>query len=302
VVVDRAAKEASASSARVAAWADDAFGRLSGRAGVRRVGLALVEGGGRRLRFTASDRDGSATAWCHVDAYDDVPLNAAVRSGSPVIGTVDELAGAYPQFVENQRATATVGLAAVPLVTADRILGGFVLYYDQLPLLDVPHRRELVRLGRTLGAGLRNAQRVRRRGATPGGPPDDAPVGALVAVHDVRPDPAAVGESRQFLRATLRGWRVDDSVADAAVLCLSELVTNALVHAYDGCLVRAVLHEAVVRVSVRNTGAGAAQVAPAADPLQVHGRGLQLVEALSSHWGHQVDDGGLAVWFEIEAG
>jgi anti-sigma regulatory factor (Ser/Thr protein kinase) len=132
--------------------------------------------------------------------------------------------------------------------------------------------------------------------------PDDTPAGALAAVHDVRPDPAAVSESRQFLRTTLREWRVDDSVADAAVVCLSELVTNALVHAYDGCLVRAVLHDGVVRVSVRDSGAGAAQVAPAEDPLQVHGRGLQLVEALSSRWGHHVEDDGLAVWFEIAAG
>jgi anti-sigma regulatory factor (Ser/Thr protein kinase) len=299
VVVDRTAKEVTASSARVAAWAEDAFARLGARPGVRRIGLALVEGGGRRLRFTASDRDGTETAWCHVDAYDDVPLNAAVRSGAPVIGTTDELTRAFPQFVENQRATPTVALAAVPLVTADRVLGGFVLYYDRLPTLDARHRRELVRLGRSLGARLRNAQRVRRRVPAP---PDDAPAGALVAVHDVRPDPAAVSEARQFLRATLRTWRVDDSVSDAAVLCLSELVTNALVHAYDGCLVRVLLHAGAVRVSVRNTGAGAAQVAPAADPLQVHGRGLQLVEALSSRWGHEVDAEGLSVWFEIDAG
>lgn len=296
--MDRAAQEATTSTARVAAWADDAFARLGARPGVRRVGLALVEGGGRRLRFTASDRDGSETAWCHVDAYDDVPLNAAVRSGSPVIGTIDELARTFPQFVENQRATSTVALAAVPLVTGGRVLGGFVLYYDRPPDLDARHRRELGRLGRSLGARLRNAQRGRRRHSAPS---DDAPAGARVAVHDVRPDPAAVSEARQFLRTTLRGWRVDDSVSDAAALCLSELVTNALVHAYDGCLVRALLHDDVVRVTVRNAGGTVAtQAPPADDPLQVHGRGLQLVDALSSRWGHEVDADGLSVWFEIE--
>ena len=37
-------------------WAADAFTVLSGTPAVARVGLGLVEGGGRRLRFTASDR------------------------------------------------------------------------------------------------------------------------------------------------------------------------------------------------------------------------------------------------------
>lgn len=284
---------------RVAAWADDAFARLGDRTGVCRIGLAVVEGGGRRLRFTASDRDGSAAAWCHVDAYDDVPLNAAVRSGMPVIGTVDDLAERYPEFLENQRGTATVALAAVPLVSGDRVLGGFVLYYDRPPALDTRHRRELARLGRSLGARLRNAQRRRRPASAA---PEDAPPGAVVAAHEVRGDPAAVGEARQFLRATLREWDLDDSVADLGVLCLSELVTNAVIHTHDGCLVRVVLHEGVVRVTVRDAGASRpARVEVPADPLQVHGRGLQLVEALAARWGHGIDPRGLAVWFELAA-
>ncbi|HET6165230.1 MAG TPA: ATP-binding protein [Marmoricola sp.] len=284
-------------TARVAAWADDAFARLSTRPGVHRVGLALVEGGGRRLRFTASDRDGAGTDWCHVDAYDDVPLNAAVRSGTPVVGTVEDLAASYPQFIDRQRGTPTVAVAAVPLVTGGRVLGGFVLYYDGGPALDPSHRRELARLGRALGVRLRNAQRGRRR-PTPTGS-DETPPDALVAVHEVDGDPAAVAGARRFLRGTLRAWDVSVSAADAAVLCLSELVTNALIHGNDGCVVRVVLHEGVVRVDVRDTGAGAAEVGSPTDPLQVHGRGLQVVEALATRWGHEVDDGGLSVWFEI---
>ena len=54
--------------------------------GVGRVGFALTEGGGRRLRFTASDRsDDARVDWCHIDAYDDVPLTSVVRTGVPVL-------------------------------------------------------------------------------------------------------------------------------------------------------------------------------------------------------------------------
>ena len=56
--------------------------------GAVRAGLALVEGGGRRLRFRVSDSD----EWCHIDAYDDVPLTAVVRSGSPIVGALDDRA------------------------------------------------------------------------------------------------------------------------------------------------------------------------------------------------------------------
>jgi anti-sigma regulatory factor (Ser/Thr protein kinase) len=305
LVVEQAAGDAPTSTARVAAWAGDAFTRLGGRPGVRRVGLALVEGGGRRLRFTASDRDGSASLpWCHVDAYDDVPLNAAVRSGQAVIGTIDDLEQRFPQFVELQRGTATVALAAVPLVAGELVLGGFVLFYDSQPVLGVRHHRELARLGRALGTRLRTAQRSRKRpSAAPASATQaEAPAGAVVAVHQVAGHPEAVGEARQFLRATLHGWGVDASVVDTAVLCLSELVTNAVIHSLEGCLVRVVLHEGVVRVAVRDAGVSRpARVASPADPLQVHGRGLQLVEALASRWGHDIDPEGLSAWFEVEA-
>ena len=86
------AREAPQPVSEAARWTQDAFTRLSAVPGVRRIGLALVEGGGRRLRFTASDRErGVEVDWCHVDAYDDVPLNTAVRTGEPVLAAVEEL-------------------------------------------------------------------------------------------------------------------------------------------------------------------------------------------------------------------
>lgn len=277
--------------------------RLTGLPAVRRVGLAVVEGGGRRLQFTASDRgSGSAAQWCEVDAYDDVPLNAAVRQRRPVIGAIDELEAAYPAFVEHQRETPYVALAAVPMTSAGEVVGGFVLYFDRAQPFDRGQRRDLDNLGRELGARLRRAQRagVRR----PKARPDDADgdVGAAVAVHEVSGDPASVGDARRFLRRTLRDWGVGDSVIETATLCLSELVTNAVIHTHGGCVGRVVLRDGVVTVSVRDSGtSSAARLETAADPLQVHGRGLRLVEALAARWGHEIDDRGLSVWFELEA-
>ena len=108
--------------------------------------------------------------------------------------------------------------------------------------------------------------------------------------------------SRTFFQETLDGWGVDRERHDTATLCLSELVTNAVIHSHGGCVVRVVLHSDVLTVWVRDSGiAGAVPLEPSGDPLEVHGRGLQLVEALATSWGHDVDVDGASVWFAIDA-
>src|SRR4051812_2216004 len=144
----------------VVAWSRSALASLTDLPAVHRVGLALAEGGGRRLRFTASDRvDGAGVAWCQVDAYDEVPLNAAVRSGSSVVGALADLDGRFARFVERQRGSATVALAAVPIVMSGQILVGYVLFFDRPQAFDADQRMQLVRLGEDLGRSLRRAQR-----------------------------------------------------------------------------------------------------------------------------------------------
>jgi anti-sigma regulatory factor (Ser/Thr protein kinase) len=284
-------------------WTADAFSMLTGLPGVRRVGLAVVEGGGRRLRFTASDREsGPHVDWCDVDAYDDVPLNTAVRTTSPVVGTLGELDERYHGYVGRQDGTGTVALAAVPIVAAGQALGGYLLLFDQPQAFDRRQRLDLSRMGRELGAGLRRARTADRLRPKP--PRDPLPAGARVASHEVDGDPAAVAGARHFLRQVLRQWGVDDEVVDNAILCLSELVTNAVIHSHSGCLVRVVLEQRVLTTTILYGGpAHAASVAEVADPLQVHGRGLQVVEALSARWGQQVDaEGAPSVWFQLATG
>jgi anti-sigma regulatory factor (Ser/Thr protein kinase) len=287
-------------------WALNALGRLAGLAGVHRVGLAVVEGGGRRLRFTASDRASGAVArWCLVDAYDDVPLNRAIRTGAAVMGTLTQLRPTYAAFVEAQGGTPTRSIAAVPITAAAQALGGFVLFYDEPPDSSVAFVKGLLTHGGRLGQELRMAQRQRARDL------DDwvgdmAPE-AKEARHDIPLDPAAVGEARSFLRQTLKGWGAEEDCIETAVLCLSELVTNAVVHGSGRCSVRVSEESGVITVAVRDAGtrdAGARGVGPTgggeADPLAVHGRGLRLVDALARRWGSDLRATGLTVWFVLD--
>ena len=297
--MESAADRATATAPRVAAWAEDAFTLLAELPAVHRVGLAVVEGGGRRLRFTASDRDGSTVSWCDVDAYDDVPLNVAVRGGRPVVGAVADLAERFTEYAGRQDGTPTDAVAAVPIVCAGRVLGGYVLYFDALQPFDRRQHGLLARLGRELGAALRRAQRPTRSRTTREAV--DAPGNARVAVHEVPADLAAVSAARQFLRRTLAGWDVSEECADIATLCLSELVTNAVIHSHGGGSVRVVLQDGTLTATVLDSGiSGTAAVGALEDPLQVHGRGLQLVEALAARWGYELEGDGTAVWFALD--
>ncbi len=286
----------------VSAWARAALATVNELPGVHRAGLALPEGGGRRLRFTASEgANHERVEWCYIDAYDDVPLTTAVRTGTPVCGALDQLDARYADFVERQRGTATVAVAAVPLVAASRTIGGIVLFFDQRQEFGTLQRLELTRVGEDWGAKLRRAQRAGARPATDTSDERPRP-GSSTAVHDMAADPVAVSESRKFLRRTLEDWGIDDETTDTAVLCLSELVTNALIHARTGCAVRAVLEQSTVTITVRDGGSPeAASTAPLDDPLQVHGRGLRLVDSLVTRWGSERDSVGTTVWFVLES-
>ncbi len=274
---------------------------LAARPGVVRVGLALVEGGGRRLRFTASDRDGAVVDWCHIDAYDDVPLNAVVRGGTGVAGSWGDLAPLFPDFVARQVGGPAGGLVAEPLVVHGQLLGA-VLAYVEDPGTTAP--LDVDALAHDLRAAQAREERVDDRLA-------DQPVaeGARVADCEVAGESRAVGEARRFVRRHLLDWEVDDDRVDTAVLCLSELVTNAVIHTGAPSEVRALLDDGVLTVTVRDRGShrgarptdpGADPAAELDDPLRVHGRGLQLVSALTSRWGSELDATGTTVWFVLD--
>jgi anti-sigma regulatory factor (Ser/Thr protein kinase) len=274
------------------------FGQV---AGVRRAGLALAEGGGRRLLFCASDRDNDRSVdWCEIDAYDHVPLNHSVRTGETVVGSLDDLAGRYPAFTSRQTEKSRA-LASLPIFAAGHIQGGYVLFYDAPQRFD---RRQLTRLedlGARLGADLRRVQSTTIH-ASRSLEDEPLPHGALAASYSVAADPRAVAAARHFVLGTLAAWGIDGDTVDRATLCLSELVTNAMIHTDAGCELRVVLDRGVLTTTVRDGGSSLVVDLSrvAVDPLAVHGRGLRLVDALSTRWGSELDAVGTTVWFVLE--
>ncbi len=271
--------------------------------GVRRVGFALSEGGGRRLRFTASDRsDDGGVDWCHIDAYDDVPLTLVVRTGEPVLAAREELAPRFDDFVAGQPEDVRA-VAAVPLPGIGSPIGGLIVFLGEGWAFDETQRRLLEATARRAADAVR---RVRVRGVDvrddEESPLNDETLAARVVLSD---DPRAAGEARQFLRDFLADAEVSSDLAETAQLCLSELVTNAIVHAGTRCELRATLDTALT-VAVRDRGGPASDAALVAapdadpDPLRVHGRGLQLVDALADRWGSERDAVGTTVWFSLE--
>lgn len=278
-----------------------ALAQLGELPGVHRVGLALAEGGGRRLLFAASDRDNQTSVdWCEVDAYEDVPLNHSVRTGEAVVGSLDDLAGRYRGFTDRQ-SLKTYALASLPILAAGHVQGGYALFYDTPQGFDRPQVTDLEDLGAKLGAELRRVQRATTH-ASRSLEDEPVPQGADVATYSVAADPRAVASARHFVLKTLTAWGVDQRTVDIAILCLSELVTNAIMHTDAGCDLRLVLDRGVLTTTVRD-GGSTVVVDPSSvrvEPLAVHGRGLQIVDALAARWGSELDAIGMSVWFVLE--
>lgn len=140
---------------------------------------------------------------------------------------------------------------------------------------------------------------------------DDVTLLAVAAArgHDVRRsslrlpgEATAPREARRFVRTTLAAWDVAEDDLDAAELCVSELVTNAVIHTGTEAELTVQVDTEFVTVLVRD-GGGTGAVRPVAhdqDPMTVSGRGLTLVDAISSAWAAEHGADGTTVWFEIE--
>jgi anti-sigma regulatory factor (Ser/Thr protein kinase) len=107
--------------------------------------------------------------------------------------------------------------------------------------------------------------------------------------------------ARRFAAETLAGWGLaETSRADDVLLCVSELVTNALVHGVPpGRQLRLFLRYdgRVLRVEVHDSGSGVPRIVDDAD--DQGGRGLLLVAAMSDKWGVRVRELGKVVWCEF---
>lgn len=130
---------------------------------------------------------------------------------------------------------------------------------------------------------------------------------AREAVDHVCPvphSPEAIAVVRRRVRAVLAEWDLSPDVTMDALLVVSELLTNALVHA----LPPATLRLSWVRVDecralrIEVTDAGRALPAKQWAVPDEHGRGIAIVTALSDRYGIRVHTGGgITRWADLFA-
>jgi len=137
-------------------------------------------------------------------------------------------------------------------------------------------------------------------GAAPGTGPDRTSTERRFR-FELAAHPGSPAQARRLVRARLTGWSVCEDTCDAAVLVISELVTNAIVHTAGGVVV-CELHDSenTLRIAVRDEGCTPGEPRPSPQlPEEEHGRGLLLVDALCRAWGAQEHGPGLLVWAEL---
>ena len=116
----------------------------------------------------------------------------------------------------------------------------------------------------------------------------------------VLPEPTSVGRARTFLRTTLDDWDAD-AFEEAATLLVSEVVTNLVLHARTAGELVVELSDDRLRVELHD-GTRSLPQAKHYGLEATTGRGIGLLESMSSSWGAEVTPSGKRVWFELEAG
>lgn len=109
------------------------------------------------------------------------------------------------------------------------------------------------------------------------------------------PEPSSAGAARRFVAAALDAG---SEVAELAVLLVSELASNAILHARTPFEVSVLVDEEHLRVEVSDTNVAM----PALRTYRresIAGRGLHMVAASADRWGFDARPGGKVVWFEF---
>jgi anti-sigma regulatory factor (Ser/Thr protein kinase) len=109
--------------------------------------------------------------------------------------------------------------------------------------------------------------------------------------------PESVGSARRFTRAALGRHDVEPQLIDTAMLLVSELATNAIVHAASSLKLRIDVGDEI-RVEVCD-GDDAPPVVGGAEVNGESGRGLAIVTTLADDWSWSPRASGKAVWFSL---
>ncbi|MEU3958347.1 SpoIIE family protein phosphatase [Streptomyces buecherae] len=138
---------------------------------------------------------------------------------------------------------------------------------------------------------------------SPGLPSPEAagPRRRRAAITVAQAQPEQISQARLQLRQMLHDWASDDQV-DSAVLLLSEMVTNVLMHTDDDALVIAEISGEPGARRLRLDVADASDELPHRrhpGELASSGRGLLLMEMLAGSWGVDPRGEGKCIWVEL---
>ena len=119
------------------------------------------------------------------------------------------------------------------------------------------------------------------------------------AFDELPADLRSAGTARRMVRKALEGWCDDDGIDDIA-LCVSELVTNAVVHAGSAPGILVHVRPGVIHVEIRDSSE-TLPVLKGAGPEDTSGRGVSILGTLSDRWGtYRRSGGGKTVWFDVD--
>ncbi|MFG2305285.1 ATP-binding protein [Actinacidiphila glaucinigra] len=120
-------------------------------------------------------------------------------------------------------------------------------------------------------------------------------------------DPRSLKDVRLFVQETIRSWGLEAFIDDL-ILVVNELTTNAVLHALPAD------DETHVKAWLGITRTGSTVVCAVSDPsstpprplppkhLAQEGRGLQVIDALTSQWGYaHTQPAGKTVWARVTA-
>jgi anti-sigma regulatory factor (Ser/Thr protein kinase) len=113
---------------------------------------------------------------------------------------------------------------------------------------------------------------------------------------DLPPEPSSASRARSLARERLTAYPEDTQ--ETIALLVTELVTNAILHARTPMQLTMEAHPDHVRICVEDGSPERPEVRHY-DPDSVTGRGLALVEQLASSWGIESNPSGKVVWCEV---
>lgn len=102
--------------------------------------------------------------------------------------------------------------------------------------------------------------------------------------------------ARAFVAESLQQWHLDNLI-ESASLVVSEVVTNAVIHARSDADLLIERMPTALRISVTDRGSGL--VSQPGTSVSDGGRGLLIVQQLSTSWGAEPTGDGNRVWAEL---